>query len=331
MTQPAFAWGSLSPRSGPLLSALRIPDLPPGLPVYIAEDPSGVRYLLVTASPKTQLALSTLRTRALDVRLEALSVSELPSATFLVLACADPDFHALFDTLLTDAISELRRSPQDAVDVTLRTIERWRRFWNAPSSSMSDEAALGLFGELWFLRNWVPNLNRANLLAWRGPLDSTHDFQWPRVSVEVKASASRRQPLRHRISGLDQLAPPSTGNLFLFSLHLLEDELAGNSLAGLVRAIRAELIEARELQDLLDERLIAAGYGPSADDKAARCYRVQTEALYRVDEGFPRLVPSSFPSGLPTGVVNLTYEISMDVCVPFHVSSGRELIARVLT
>jgi len=331
MNRPMFPWASLPSKTGPRLSAQRLSDLPSSLPVYIASDSNGVRYLLIKAGSGSRLDLSSVRTRALEVRIESLSVSDLPAETFLILACPDPAFHSLFDTLLADAILAVTRSPEEAVDVVVQTVERWKRFCTIAPATMSEEGVLGLLGELWFLRHWVTKLTRQNLLAWKGPLEGTHDFQWSNVSVEVKTSASHRHPLRHRIAGLEQLEPPSSGDLYLFSLHLLEDDLAGNSLMELIRLLRGDLSSAPELRDLLDERIIAAGYGPTADDKAVRCYRVQSEQLYRVDEAFPKLVRSSFPSGLPPGVVNVTYEVSIDACAAFRVQSAEALFARLLS
>jgi len=293
-------------------------------------DETSTRHLLVRVPEAMTLDAVTSRTRALDVRVDVLSVSGLPQERYVVLACRDPAFYSMFDTLISDVATAVRARPTDAGEATLMVVDRWRRFWAVDPAAMSEEKALGLLGELWFLVRWMGGLSRTTVLGWQGPLGGNHDFQWPDISIEVKATANRHLPVRHRISGLEQLEPPSQGQLFLFSMQLLEDTLAANSLPSLVQAARAAVQRDAGLLDLFDEKLSAAGYTPAADTRLSRTYRVLSEELYHVTEGFPRLTRATFPTGVPAGVGCITYELSMDSCVSFRVAADPASAAELL-
>jgi len=58
--------------------------------------------------------------------------------------------------------------------------------------------------------------------------------------------------------------------------------------------------------------------------------RVRGQGLYRVSEGFPRLVPTSLKNGLPVGVSNLTYELRLDAAGSWLLSTSPEAAAKLL-
>ena len=52
-----------------------------------------------------------------------------------------------------------------------------------------------------------------------------------------------------------------------------------------------------------------------------RTLRVVAEALYRVEENFPRLTPATFTTGVPPGISHVSYTLAMAAC-------ARHLVAR---
>jgi len=64
---------------------------------------------------------------------------------------------------------------------------------------------------------WSSAILCRHVRAWLGPTGTRHDFQWPRLAVESKATSSLRGHI-HRISGVEQLEAPEAGALYLFSL-----------------------------------------------------------------------------------------------------------------
>ncbi len=146
---------------------------------------------------------------------------------------------------------------------------------------------------------------------WRGPAGARNDFESAGVAIEVKTTG--RVDGAHVIHGLDQLLEPPGGQLMLFSL-LVRDEASGTeNLPAQVAEARGLIGEDYALQSQFDALLYAAGY----DDRLAGEYaklvlRIRDAGLYKVMDGFPRLVPGSLAGGVPAGVGAIEYELRID-------------------
>jgi len=152
---------------------------------------------------------------------------------------------------------------------------------------------------------------------------SRHDFQWPEHSVEVKAATRRADgAILHRIHHLDQLADPEQGQLLLFSLVVVRDQLAHNTLPDLVDRIGASLHTEPHAHDEFLSKLGLRGYSPAYAQRYSTPYRIVGERLYSVGQGFPRLTIASFSDGLPDGVTDVSYVIDMAVCGQWLVASS---------
>jgi len=205
----------------------------------------------------------------------------------------------------------------------VRCLERWRSFWAVDQTALSREQALGLFGELWFLYRWMGPVSLTSLSRWQGPLGARHDFQWPAASVEIKTSASHTgaSPV-HFVGGLDQLDNPETGQLYLFSLHAADDNLAANSLPVLVERISSDTASNPEASSMFWERLAKAGYNPAESGRYGRPLRILSEELYLIDDSFPRLTRATFQEGLPSAIGDVSYHLSMNACAQWRVASA---------
>jgi hypothetical protein len=249
-----------------------------------------------------------------------MQVGEEAPATYIDLGCVDPGFRDAFGALAADLVLRLAGGTGASREIVAETLRRWRRFWAVPQAGLSEEEALGLFGELWFLERWigVP----LGVARWTGPSGSRHDFQWPEASVEVKASRVGIDGAAvHRISNLDQLADPESGRLYLYSLHVNRDALASNTLPGIVARLDAALEHRGEAQLAFRERLAAIGYSPAHASRYDQRWRVTAEELYRVETGFPRLTRCSFGAGLPAGVQEVSYCLDLAACGPWRTAT----------
>lgn len=146
---------------------------------------------------------------------------------------------------------------------------------------------------------------------WRGPFGARHDFEWKGYSVEVKETTSTRGAI-HRINGIDQLVPPSDGELFLFSLRLREEGGASNNLPTLVDSCRQQLAEHDDTSCRFESALVQLGYS-SAHEEEYGCVRLRVagQGVYAVRDDFPRLTASQLSSGVPAGVERVDYEINL--------------------
>lgn len=105
-----------------------------------------------------------------------------------VLVCRDLELSESFAILAADVVDRLGREP--TWQATLSAVEEWQKLL-ASRGRPSAEAELGLWGELWFLAE-TDDVDRC-LAGWRGPEGDTTDFLVDGLSVEVKATRSRRQ------------------------------------------------------------------------------------------------------------------------------------------
>jgi hypothetical protein len=192
-------------------------------------------------------------------------------------------------------------------------LSRWKRFWSAAASpALSKEEQIGLYAEIWFLSEWLlPTVGPfAALSAWRGPFGSPHDFTLPSLSVEVKATMSHSGV--HRINGVDQLEPPPTTPLFLFSASLCASGQNALSLPALVSSLASTLSSHPTSLELLEAGLASVGYDDlHAQEYESQVLSVTSPCLYAVIDEFPRITRRSLPEGLPLGVSRLEYSVDL--------------------
>lgn len=278
-----------------------------------AIDAEGRRHLLVELR-EGEAQLTDRQSRGISVTTRDLSLDAASAHAYVDVVCHDSTGHDLFDLIAGEIAEQLASETAASPDVVGRVLSKWRRFWgNLPREVLSPEAQLGLFAELWFLLNWIePTIGgKAAVSYWRGPLGARHDFEWALGSVEVKATRSQRGHI-HFIHGLEQLLPPSEGNLYLFSLNVREEPAGTESLVTMMQ--RGGEILGADLDALGElERLAArVGYSPAHhDDYDKSRFRIVSERLYSVASGFPSITPISFTDGVPEGVERVEYEINL--------------------
>lgn len=308
--------------------ALRTPDTPEELEavavtsdgVWAAVDHEGQRHLLLEVPDGTEAPSTT--TRGLQVTVARHQVREAEPASYLDLRCLSTDVIPTFTAVATDigdTAGEL--PPAGRLQEVVAALARWQWFWGVDPGRLSQQDALGLFAELWFLHRWA-GASAGSIDAWTASAGSRHDFQWQAWSVEVKAATRRADgAVLHRIQHLDQLADPERGQLFLFSLRVVHDQLAHNNLPDLVErvtdALRGDVVAGDEFARKLSQR----GYSPAHRRHYDTPWRILGEHLYSVTADFPRLTDGSFVGGLPSAISDVSYVVDMAVCQPWLVAT----------
>jgi hypothetical protein len=182
---------------------------------------------------------------------------------------------------------------------------------------LSRENQQGLWGELWTLRDVAgPAVGfNASVKAWRGPLGSDQDFQFPGVALEVKTSTSHALE-RLVIASERQLDVMPDIALALIAMSLDARPSHGETLPEMVNSIRSVAAEAGCLQ-ILEERLTLSGYRlEDADRYADIGYSVRSRLQFGVRSGFPRIVSRD----LKPGVSEVRYSIAVSACTQFEIS-----------
>lgn len=310
------AWTSLEPPdSGNLTAREVVPS------VWVAVDAADQQHLLVEVPGDTEAPPTV--THGLQVAVARHRVLGRDPAVYVDLQCLDRAVLQTFAAVTADVIAHLRDAIPSAsrAHMVVEALNKWQWFWDVDPDRLSDNDAVGLFGELWFLIQWVGVTPEA-VRAWQASATSRHDFQWRALSVEVKTTAQRRHGATvHHVQNLDQLADPEVGDLLLFSLRVTQDVLARNTLGSLVAHVLDRLPSPPDRDDFL-RKLSRRGYTPALSQRAAVAYRVQEEELYRVDATFPRITIASFASELPAAVGDISYVLDMSACRPWLIASA---------
>jgi hypothetical protein len=318
------SWSSLQqPFTPDAISGRRAVGLPADKSVYLAIDSRLRRHLLIQVADGTT-PLTQRDTRSLEVSTSRFQVGSNAEALYIALTCSDASQFVTFAAVAQDIIRSIRSTPLPARDGIVSSLARWRAFWTTRAGGMSRDEAVGLFGELWFMRRWLGSLNAEKVERWQATDSARHDFQWLNASVEVKTAVSQATtPPVHRVASLEQLADPERGQLYLFSLQVCDDALAANSLHALVAAVADLLKDDFQAMAALNDKLAARGYSPDDRQAPARSFRVLGERLYRVEPGFPRLTRQTFATtSLPAGISAIEYGLDLSACARWEVASS---------
>lgn len=289
--------------------------------VWVAVDHEGLRHLLVSVPDGTETPPTV--TRGLRVAVSRHQVQGRDPADYLDLTCLSDDLAPTFTAVAADIGQEAGTVlPDQRVAAVISALGRWQWFWGVETDRLTEQDALGLFAELWFLYRWEGGVPEA-IEAWTASTGSRHDFQWRERSVEVKATGRRADgAVLHRIQHLDQLADPEGGELYLFSLRVVRDELARNTLPNIVDRITERLRGNAQAKDDLARKLGQRGYSPAFRRRHETPYRILGEHMYRVLPGFPRLTVDSFVGGLQPGIADVSYVLDMAPCDDWLIATG---------
>ena len=297
--------GITKPKIGDVLKARRRG------PIWYAIDHLECPHILIPTTDTDDAKSQLFVTRGITAEIAELDPEGGPRRNWIDIICLDTsarDKFAMLSKDIADALIQSTGSPRDTV---VNILERWRWFWSSRTDAkhLSNDEALGLFAELWFLYYWINE--PIAVRWWRGPLGDRHDFVHPSISIEVKAATvSGESDASHIITSIDQLDDPEKGSLVLFSLALSPDTLATNSLTSLVDCLDKWMLNTPYSQ-MWRKRLHQAGWSPVHANQYQKTYRIIQEVFYRIDRDFPRIVRSKFIDGdLPTGVTDLTYIIT---------------------
>jgi hypothetical protein len=192
--------------------------------------------------------------------------------------------------------------------VCIGRVGAWQEFMRKGTQVLSPEAEIGLVGELVILGTIISAGVAAaqSIESWVGPHDGIQDFEIGTGALEVKATLSVKG-FPAKIGSLEQLDDSVRQPLFVAGIRFRQVE-SGQNLPEFIAAMRAAIQGNAEAIRLLSDRLLAAGYIDSHEDRYPRRFILNDIRIVKVGEGFPRLTPGTAPAGITRAM----YEIDLD-------------------
>ncbi|MEL3896485.1 PD-(D/E)XK motif protein [Pseudomonas aeruginosa] len=235
----------------------------------------------------------------------------------LVLCLTDHQLKDLFSIMCADLADASSRSesPAGAANIFAVRLNRWADLLRrGRSREMSFRERLGLLGELCLVK-WLIDVCEVApevvTRGWRGPDGDTNDIGLNNVRIEVKSQLST-QPFMIRVSSLEQL--DGDGRELCVALHRFTVSESGVSLASLVADISFRLSGTHSGLMEFQRKLFLVGYQHDAG-YVSEAFNLDAVRVYRVAEGFPRLVPST----VPDGIVRVKYDIACEAIDDYRI------------
>jgi len=230
------------------------------------------------------------------------SVVWVPGKGILIIRLIDQELIEEFTDFYETTEKEIDLSIQDEeILLTLKSLFRKREKLYKSLSSINRDEAMGLFGELLFLREQLinPIAHSDPLIAWRRPDRSTHDFDFEKKGYEIKAVGLTSKTVK--ISTENQLNSLNHERLFLVCYQV---EIHKSTKVNSVEMIASEIVE------ILDSPMREAEFIEKIDRELAD-FKFEITPQYKiineVGEDFPKITPEKLSENLS----HVQYEISM--------------------
>ena len=228
--------------------------------------------------------------------------------TFVMVCCREPSLRDVFDHFLAATVDAVgAATDRHPGAVALGELARWQALFRATRQALGPAELAALLAELLVLAEIVERDPSHSISAWVGPSGARHDFRRAATAIEVKSTLSHTARTAS-INGVDQLEAPEGGSLALAWYRLEQAEDGPLSVFGVVDRVIAAGASAIELYNRLEQ----AGSSPSLREAhdAVR-FELRESRFFGVADDFPRIVPASFTGGVPDGVDDLRYAISL--------------------
>ena len=222
----------------------------------------------------------------------------------------------IFEIVVEDLRSQLEvaENTEGALPVIVKVLTKWREFFAADKELlMSEERQQGLYGELLFLSECLDSQGLEAVSHWAGSEDETHDFYFGSHAVEVKTTSAQAPYFAHISSEYQLDNSDIPGKLFLRFYALRRSYSGGEKLPERIAAIRNRLSEDLSVLQKFNEKLKKYGYFDEAADSYTAGYHQRDLYCFAVECGFPRITKEA----VPLGVADLTYRISIMLCMPY--------------
>jgi hypothetical protein len=217
-------------------------------------------------------------------------------------------YEMIFTPMANQIFTGVAVQGRKPIDVVIDTIEEFRGALKPVKPDLTLTEQIGLFGEIWVLRNvLIPSVGGRACFLWSGPDSERHDFVGNGSHIEVKTTT--RSEDKHEITRMDQLRAPMGKRLLFASVQLEKSAGGEKSLATLIDEVLEVLGSDGKAIDAFESRLAKArwhdGLRQSSELKKFNLRDVQ---FFEVEGSFPRLPDDYVP---PRGITAIRYTIDI--------------------
>ena len=198
---------------------------------------------------------------------------------------------SVFCTFGEDLVScVLDEKDEDKAISKLRSrFSTWLTLFKKTRSPLSIEQAKGLYGELYFIDNYLFDIygEYKTINGWSGPENYSKDFSIDNTWFEIKTANVLSPTIK--ISSIQQLSSENEGKLIVVRIEDMSDAYIGSnsSINELCVSILARISDIN-IKDIFLEKISDAGYDFS-DEIGDRKFHVEKMEKYVVNDKFPIL------------------------------------------
>lgn len=260
--------------------------------------------------------------------LQGIEVASLPPTkqgepATLLLKLLDGEQREIFYQLCVDLIEVTRvvDTEGEAVSSAIGRAWEWHHLLRGGrAGKLTLEGQKGLIGELLVLeRVLFANMTPMNAVqCWTGPLGAPKDFEIGKIGLESKARRGMSSQFV-TISSEFQLDETSVDVLYLCISDLNPtptNSIGAFTVTDVCERVGNAISSVDPRARIRFENLLSASGFNWTHDYTGQTFIEGTHRAYRVSEGFPRIISSSYPSG----VSRVRYAVSLVHCEPFATS-----------
>lgn len=287
---------------GMALAKLKVEDCPIG--VYYGRCESGnLRFAFLTENPPIVIE----STAHLKVTQWAEGANIYWTCFELLEDYAKPVFYVLCNNLVKAAVG--CQSEDIAMAAVKNRFLTWKKLFKNPSAQMTEELYKGLFGELFFLKEYLMAHHDIAVAvnAWSGPDKTAKDFSVSSDWYEIKTVSTNSETVK--ISSLTQLDAEEPGHLVLVKTEKMSNEFDnGECTVEQLMTLILKLITDESVKDEFVKKIIQYGYDVDGDNSSYHRYRVAKMNFYGVNNDFPKITADKVPY---SEIVRVIYELSI--------------------
>lgn len=291
--------------------------------VYVAlQNPEKYLCIYVAISKSTEVNISNF-SNLQEIQVDLFASPNEGDKNILIFKLLNFEHVDIFAVLCEDLITSISEETNEKkiIREVLNRFEKWKSLFNKIGlQGLKPEEQRGLFGELYFLRNFLKMKNDflAVVSTWTGTEKQIRDFQSGSWAVEVKTTHGNNHQKVH-ISSERQLDTTNLETMFLYHISLEKQQNSGETLNDIVDSVtdilRAETIALNKFKSKIYE----VGYFDLQRNLYENIgYHIRQDEFYKVEKDFPRIEEND----LRIGVGDVKYSIILSQCATFSISES---------